>query len=275
MNELRPGGFQILPVAIKNLIIINVLVLLAQMYLGEATGAMLEKNFALHYWVSPLFRPWQLVSYLFMHGGWSHLFGNMFALWMFGSILENNWGTKRFLAFYFICGIGAGLCQIIYGQFQLGGIVNDYGVLKQHFSYSTFSDFAKEYHLGRYYGGISDFIANWAQQPTNPIYAEKARDLVDAVTASMINEPAVGASGAVFGVLVAFGYLFPNTYLYFYFLFPIKAKYFITGYILLELFLGIQNNAGDNVAHAAHIGGGLVGFLIVYIWNKRDRTNFY
>lgn len=275
MNELRPRGFQILPVVIKNLLIINVLVLMAQLYLGEGISAMLDKNFALHYWVSPLFRPWQLVTYLFMHGGWSHLFGNMFALWMFGSILENNWGAKRFLAFYFICGIGAGLCQIAYGQYQLGGIVNDYNHLKQHFNYQTFAEFAKQYHLGRYSNNIGEFIGEWAQQPNNSLYAQQAMGLVDTVSATMINESAVGASGAVFGVLVAFGYLFPNTYLYFYFLFPVKAKYFITGYILLELFLGVQNNVGDNVAHAAHIGGGIVGFLIVYFWNKRDRTNFY
>lgn len=248
---------------------------MAQLYLGEATSEMLEKNFALHYWVSPLFHPWQLVTYLFMHGGWSHLLGNMFALWMFGSILENNWGSKRFLAFYFICGIGAGLCQIAYGQYQLGSIVGDYQVLKQHFNYQTFSDFAKTYHLGRYYPGIPEFVAEWANQPLNPKLIENGKNVVDVITSSMINEPAVGASGAIFGVLVAFGYLFPNTYLYFYFLFPVKAKWFITGYILLELFLGIQNNSGDNVAHAAHIGGGLVGFLIVYFWNKKDRTNFY
>ncbi|PZP39089.1 MAG: DUF1751 domain-containing protein, partial [Pseudopedobacter saltans] len=262
MNEYRPGGFQILPLAIKNLLIINVLVLMAQLYLSEGTSAMLDKNFALHYWVSPLFRPWQLVTYLFMHGGWTHLFGNMFALWMFVSILENRWGTKRFLIFYFICGIGAGLCQMAYGQYQLGGIVNDYKAMTSHFSYQTFSDFAIKYHLGRYNPGIADFVAQWAKNPSNPIFSQEARNFVDTITSTIINESAVGASGSVFGVLVAFGYLFPNTYLYFYFLFPVKAKYFITGYILLELFLGVQNNAGDNVAHAAHIGGGLVGFLI-------------
>lgn len=248
---------------------------MAQLYLGPGVATFLENNFALHYWVSPLFRPWQVVTYLFMHGGWAHLFGNMFALWMFGSVLENTWGTKRFLAFYLICGIGAALCQMAYGQYQLGGILSDAQALRQHFNVNTFIDFAQKYHLGRYYPGMYDFALGWQQHPNDFAYIDQAKSVIEATVNPIVNEASVGASGSVFGILVAFGYLFPNTYLYFYFLFPIKAKWFVTGYILLELFLGIQNNAGDNVAHAAHIGGGIVGFLIVYLWNKRDRTRFY
>lgn len=274
MNEYRPSSFQILPPVIKNLIIINVLVLMAQSFLGEKVGDMLMDNFALHYWSSPLFRPWQVVTYLFMHGGFTHLLGNMFALWMFGSVLENRWGPKRFLAFYFICGIGAALCQMLYGQYQLGGLASDYKSLMQNFDYQNFKVFANKYDLQQY-PALVQYANFWKQNPTNPEVIDKVREITNAITSLKINEPSVGASGSVFGILVAFGYLFPNTYLYFYFLFPIKAKWFVIGYILLELYLGIQNNNGDNVAHAAHIGGGIVGFLIVYLWNKRDRKNFY
>ncbi|MFT4203208.1 MAG: rhomboid family intramembrane serine protease [Chitinophagaceae bacterium] len=275
MQEFRPRGFQILPIAIKNILIINVLVLMAQRYLGLGISTMLDKNFALHYWVSPLFRPWQVATYLFMHGGWDHLIGNMFALWMFGSVLENVWGTKRFLAFYFICGIGAALCQMAYGQYQLGSIESDSSMVLQNLDINSFVNFAAKYHLGRLDTNIVDFVNAWRLDPNNVDYVHNARDVIQSATALMRDEASVGASGSVFGVLVAFGYLFPNMYLYFYFLFPIKAKWFVTGYILLELYLGIQNNAGDNVAHAAHIGGGIVGFLIVYFWNKKNRQQFY
>ena len=238
-------------------------------------SAFLDRNFALHYWVSPLFRPWQVVTYLFMHGGWWHLFGNMFALWMFGAVLENTWSARRFLVFYLICGIGAALFQMAYGQYQLGSILPDFSALDTHFTIDNFVSFASKYHLGRINTGLYDFVQAWQTDPDNPGYIHQAKDILQSSTAVMVNESSVGASGSVFGVLVAFGYLFPNTYLYFYFLFPVKAKWFVTGYILLELFLGIQNNSGDNVAHAAHIGGGVVGFLIVYFWNKRNRTHFY
>jgi len=275
MNEFRPRSFQILPIAIKNLLIICVLVLMAQQYLGDGVSAWMERNFALHYWVSPLFRPWQLFTYLFMHGSWLHLISNMFALWMFGSILENNWGTKRFLLFYFICGIGAGICQMAYGQFLMGNINVDSQAVLQNMNVDNFISFASKYHLGRLNPGIVEFVQSWQVHPQSLDYVHAGRDMIQTVTPIIRDEASVGASGAIFGILVAFGYLFPNMYLYFYFLFPIKAKWFVTGYILYELFLGVQNNAGDNVAHAAHLGGGLFGFLLVYWWNKKDRTNFY
>jgi membrane associated rhomboid family serine protease len=232
MTEFRPGRFQILPTIIKNLIIINVLVFLAQSVFAKA-GVPLENMFALHTWQSPLFQPWQLVTHLFMHGGWDHLFFNMFALWMFGSVLENAWGPRRFLIFYLISGLGAALCHMAVLYFEMQHVLNQFFALSP--------------------GG----------QNAN----------MEAV-ASIINEPTLGASGAVFGCLAAFGYLFPNTYVYLYFFLPIKVKWFVLLYAGFELYASIQNSAGDNVAHVAHLGGAVAGFLMVYFWNKTNKRRY-
>lgn len=233
MTEFRPGSFQILPTIIKNLLIINVLVFLAQYTVGRNTS-FIEDTFALHTWQSPLFKPWQFVTHLFLHGGWDHLFFNMFALWMFGSILENLWGPKRFLTFYIVSGLGAALCHMIVLYYSNQQLVNAFNAL---------SLAGQQAAAAQYY--------------------------------SIINQATLGASGAVFGCLAAFGYLFPNTYIYLYFFLPIKAKWFVLLYAGGELIMAIQNSAGDNVAHVAHLGGALAGFLMVYYWNKNNRRNFY
>jgi membrane associated rhomboid family serine protease len=231
MTEFRPGRFQILPTIIKNLLIINVLVFLAQITVGSAFR--LEDIFALHTWQSPYFKPWQFLTHMFMHGGWDHLFFNMFALWMFGSILENVWGPKRFLTFYLICGFGAALCHMIILYFNTQNLIE---------VYNSLSVMQQQAYEQKFY--------------------------------QQLNEPTVGASGAIFGCLAAFGYLFPNTYIYLYFFFPIKAKWFVILYAGFELVMAVQNTAGDNVAHVAHLGGALAGFLMVYFWNK-NKKRFY
>jgi len=171
---------------------------------------------------------------MFMHGSLEHIFGNMFALWMFGSILENLWGPKRFLTFYISCGLGAALCHMI--------------VL-----------FVETQHLIAAFNSL-DVLSQ--QQYKTQFY-------------DRLNEATIGASGAVFGCLAAFGYLFPNTKIYLYFFVPIKAKWFVLMYAGFELFQAIQNSAGDNVAHFAHLGGALVGIILVYFWNKNNRKTFY
>ncbi|TKK67684.1 rhomboid family intramembrane serine protease [Ilyomonas limi] len=234
MTEFRPGRFQILPTVIKNLLIINGLVFLAQNVFGDRLGFSLNDVFALHTFQSPLFKPWQFITHMFMHGSLAHIFGNMLALWMFGAVLENLWGPKRFLIFYIVCGLGAALCHMIVLYVETHNLLQQYNAL------------------------------GYAEQ-------QAYRDRVFAI----IDEPTLGASGAVFGCLAAFGYLFPNTYIYLYFLFPIKAKWFVIMYAAFELLTAIQNSAGDNVAHVAHLGGALVGFILVYFWNKNNRRNFY
>lgn len=234
MTQFRPQGIHHIPTVVRNIIIINVAVFLLSVVIGQANLHIdLSRYFALHSLASTdllgnhLFRPWQLITHMFLHGGtlfsdspnyeegFMHLFGNMFGLWMFGSLLEQHWGTKRFTWFYLLCGIGAGVAQLLYLYFQ-------------------------------------------------------QRDMMQVIDSS-----AVGASGAVFGILGAFAYLFPNTELYLYFMFPIKMKYAIALYAAYEIYTGIKQSAGDNVAHFAHLGGLIVGFIIVISWNKTNRKYFY
>lgn len=233
MSEFRPGSFQMIPPVIKNLIIINGLVWLAEMTLGSNSADWMFNTFALHDLHSPLFKPFQLVTYMFLHDnhGIEHILFNMFALWMFGAVLENYWGGKRFLTFYMVSGIGAAVCHLLVLYHEMGPVV-------EQISYMADSELRDRY-------------------------------------IAALNEPTLGASGAIFGCLAAFGYLFPNQYIYLYFFVPIKVKWAVLGYAAIELFSGIRASAGDNVAHWAHLGGGLVGLLLVIYWNKTDRRNFY
>jgi|SRR3984957_13534592 membrane associated rhomboid family serine protease len=238
MSEFRPGSFQMIPPVIKNLIIINALIYLAQATMGQQVDLKLQDLFGLHDLHSPLFRPHQLITYMFLHGGWDHLFFNMFALWMFGAVLENYWGAKRFLVFYVVSGVGAAVCHL--------------AVL-----YHEMAPIAAEIHDQIGYLPL-DRQQEWLLGPQNPL-----------------NGATVGASGAIFGCLAAFGYLFPNSLIYLYFFVPIKVKWFVLGYAAIELFSGVRASAGDNVAHWAHLGGGLVGLLLVIYWNRNNRRNFY
>jgi membrane associated rhomboid family serine protease len=177
----------------------------------------------LHFFKASDFRIYQLVTYMFMHGNFGHLFFNMFALWMFGNTLENIWGSKRFLLFYMVCGIGAGLCQ----------------ELVQYIQYATS---LAQYETVNMSGRIISMDSYLNMMTT------------------------VGASGAIYGLLLAFGMMFPDSRIYLYFLCPIKAKWFGIGYAVLELILGFQGV--DNVAHFAHLGGMLFGLLLILYWRK-------
>jgi membrane associated rhomboid family serine protease len=172
---------------------------------------------------------------MFMHGGFAHLLFNMFALYMFGRILENMWGPKRFLIFYIACGLGAAALHLIVLYFEMAPVMEEFRRLPL------------------------DVQEQWLYSPQ-----------------FKINTETVGASGAVFGCLAGFGYLFPNTQMIILPIpIPIKAKWLVLGYAVFELFAGIQASAGDNIAHFAHLGGAIVGFLLVYYWNKKNRRNFY
>ena len=233
-----PGNFNELPVVVKNLLIINGLLFLATISLNNL-GIDLVKIFGLHQFQSNDFRPHQIITHLFMHGSFTHLFFNMFALWMFGKILENIWGQKKFLIYYMITGIGAAAIHLIFCQYQIINISHQIPELV---------NIAIE---GKY-------------NPSIPLSKKLTQ---------LIITPTVGASGAVFGLLLAFGMLFPNALLYLYFAIPIKAKYFVIGYGLIELYAGISNNPADNVAHFAHLGGMIFGYFLIKYW-KQD-TNYF
>ena len=244
--------FRNIPDVTKNLLLINAVMFLATFLFGSR-GIDLGSILGMHYPSSTLFEPYQAVTYMFMHGGMLHIFFNMYALVLFGSRLESVWGPKRYLLFYFITGIGALVLHVLIAYFRLEDL------------YATIP--AEE--LGR----IKDIIAT-----TGVEYLEQGGNFRDATLAQInatVNVPMVGASGAVFGILIGFAMLFPNTELMLIFIpIPIKAKYFIGFYVLMELYLGYQNNPYDNVAHFAHLGGALFGLIMVLIW-KRNRNNFY
>ena len=228
-TDIRPGGWQVLPTIIKNLIIINALVWLAQITVGRSAVPMSDL-FALHYIKSDLYKPWQFLTYMFMHDPQSpfHILFNMLALWMFGSTLENLWGPARFLIFYLLCGLFAGFVQVA----AMGYDVNQAIAL---------------YEQG--------------QMPAQ-------------LVTRLINVPVLGASGAVMGIFAAFAYSFPNSQLFIFPIpFPIKAKWALLGFVAYDLFGGLYSGGG--IAHFAHIGGAVLGIILVIIWNRKNRRNFY
>ena len=262
MTNFRPGGLQQIPLVVKNIIIINVLVFIIQNVLGSKVNV--DDLMALHYWQSPLFRWWQLFTHMFMHANIGHIFFNMFALFMFGRILENVWGPKRFLIFYLVCGIGAAICHLGVLTFEYTRFHDAFMQYQQNPSFVSFAQFVKHYIPNATIGSMS----NW--DPRSSIQA-----IQDYYT-HMTDEATIGASGAVFGVLFAFGYLFPNTELMLIFPpIPIKAKWVVTVYGLIELTQGLQNSAGDNIAHFAHLGGMLFAFILLRIWKNNIRKDFY
>jgi len=242
--------FKNIPPVVKNLLIINGLFYLATLLL-KSQGIDLTEFFGLHYFQSEGFKPHQLVTYMFMHSerDFTHILFNMFAVFMFGRVLEGVWGQKRFLIYYMITGVGAGLIQMLVAYIRLKGF------------YTELSPEIIDLVMREGY----EIIQN-GQNYSDPIIGGFN---------GLLNGTTVGASGAVFGILLAFGMLFPNTELMLLFPpIPIKAKWFVIGYGALELYSGLANNPNDNVAHFAHLGGMLFGFILIKLWQK-DRTNFY
>ncbi|QRR02918.1 rhomboid family intramembrane serine protease [Dyadobacter sandarakinus] len=256
---------------VRNLLILNVLFFIVDSYVIDLTG-----GFALRSFLSPAFMPYQFVTYMFLHGSLGHLFSNMFGLFMFGPLLERMWGPKRFLFFYFFTGIGAGLLFSGIDYFENSRVREAVEIYTQSPSPDALVDFTSKY--GRAFHE-SDFMREFSNQfeenPANSQYIQQSINIVTTYYQSLINTPMVGASGAIFGILMAFGLLFPNTELFLLFVpFPVKAKYFVAFYGLYELYSGIQNAQSDNVAHFAHIGGMLFAYILLRYWNMR-KTNFY
>ncbi len=219
MDNSRNSFAGVLPTVTKNIIIINGIIWLAQFVLLRRADIDLSQQFGLHFIKSGQFKIYQLVTYMFLHDPYSisHVFFNMFAVFMFGRTLEQIWGSKRFLSYYLVTGIGAGLIQML-------------------------------------------------------VLFLRVQSVLPVEMYSMVNSVTVGASGAVFGILLAFGMLFPNSQLFIIpFPFPIKAKWFVIGYGLLELLFGVANRTGDNVAHFAHLGGMLFGIFMILYWKRKDR----
>ena len=219
------------PLVVLNLIILNCLIFFAQVSFGGLNDeSTINDLFALHHYKSEVFRPYQLITHMFLHGSFMHLFFNMFGLWMFGSVMERIWTPKRFISFYLICGVVAGLTQ-------MANYAYDFFPLDQ----SVFS-------------------------PDGMMQYQKL----------MRMNATVGASGAIMGVLVAYGFMFPDTEMIIFPIpIPIKTKWAIMGIVALDVFGGISNTTNDNVAHFAHIGGALAGFLMMRYWKKKENRWHY
>lgn len=267
----RPDMSNIPPV-VKNLIIINVILLLATWVL-QASGIDLVRYLGMHYPGSERFMLHQVITHMFMHGGIAHLFFNMFALWMFGRVLESVWGSRRFLIYYFVTGLGAVGLHMFVNYLEISSMQNTIEAFRNTPSPEILDQFVNK-HLGNASVQVRDFINTWYDEPTNATYSNEGLRLMQRILEMKMNIPTVGASGAVFGVLLAFGVLFPNTRLMLLFPpIPIKAKYFVIGYGILELYLGFSQ-PGSNVAHFAHLGGMLFGYILIKYWNKTS-NRFY
>ena len=229
-----------MPPLVLNLIIINALFLLITFMFKDKIN--LYQLLGLYYPLSENFQTWQFVSYMFMHGDFTHLLFNMFALWMFGSVLEQVWGPKRFLTFFMVTGIGAGLVQLLVAYIRISALEG--ALLPEQ---------------------IEEVYANghelWLRGQT---YSDAAMSSLHRI----LNVPTVGASGAVFGILLAFGMLFPNTMIYVFFAIPIKARYFVLIYGVAELYFGVTGTQ-DGIAHFAHLGGMVFGFFLLKYWKKK------
>jgi membrane associated rhomboid family serine protease len=270
-QQYSPAGFSLLPPVVKNLLIINGLFFLATISLDSAYGIDLENMFGLHYFQSDLFRPYQFVSYMFVHANFSHILFNMFALWMFGYLIENVWGSKRFLTYYIITGIGAALVQTFVNWLDISSIQAAAQSYAANPTLDGFVSFVR-HNYPRHYeaeGTIRDFISEWSLARNSPGYVPQSLEYISQLMKLQMDIPTVGASGAVYGILLAFGMMFPNMLVYIYFLFPIKAKWIVILYGAIELFSGISNNPSDNVAHFAHLGGMIFGFILIIYWKKK------
>ncbi len=251
-TQFRPGGFRVLPPVVKNLLIINGLFFLATISLQSGFKIDLNSMWGLYYMGSDKFEPFQFLTYMFLHGDITHLFFNMFAFWMFGNVIENVWGPKKFIIYYFATGLGAAFIHQLVQYVEVQMLID------------------KLTEAGVTMNMINEIIAS-GKYNTGLLGIVSESDLFTLY--KTYNGSTVGASGSVFGILLAFGMLFPNALIYLYFAIPVKAKWLVIGYGALELWSGIAANPGDNVAHFAHLGGMIFGFILIKIWKKKENNN--
>lgn len=251
---------------VRNLLIINVVVFILQDRLFSTS------QLALYHFGSEYFQPVQLLTHMFLHGGWGHLFSNMFSLFIFGPLLERFWGPSRFLAFYLITGLGASLLYSGVRAYEFNDLKQETIRYIENPSPVAFSNYMDEHVQPGY---RRDLAIAYKNNISDPQFVETTKEVVKEVYNALLNVPLVGASGAVFGILMAFGMLFPNMELMLLFLpFPIKAKYFVLLYGAYELYSGFNRMPGDNVAHFAHLGGMLFAYILIKLWQRNDYQKY-
>lgn len=275
MSLFGSGSGMSIPPVVKNIILLNVIFFVAS-WQPLGLSEFMFRHFALFSVKSPLFEPHQIVTHIFMHANLAHIFFNMFGVFMFGRVLEQLWGSKKMLIFYTVTGLGAAFIHLTVNYFQMSHMMSLVDTYNTNPGYTTFSQLVTKYGTrSESYNQIMNFMQQWFYKPDDMSFMQASKTYVSEIIYSNLNIPTVGASGAVFGLLIAFAMMFPDVELMLIFLpIPIKAKYFVPFYALLELFFGVAGFQWDNVAHFAHLGGALFGFILVRIW-KRNQFRFY
>lgn len=265
-EQYRPSRFSLMPLVVKNLLIINGLFFLGTMVMRDTIQFDLTETLGLYFFKSEKFEAYQIVSHLFMHGSFFHIFSNMLALWMFGTAIENVWGSKKFLIYYLITGLGAAFLHTTVNYFEIHKLETAVSAYISQPGVNNFEYFVNNSVPDMFRPQFRQLLEAWSQYPGSKGYLDNSVSLAKELLQFKMDIPTVGASGAVFGVLLAFGMMFPNSLIYVYFAIPIRAKYFVAIYAALELWQGIANNPTDNVAHFAHLGGMLFGFILMKYW---------
>jgi len=262
--------FRNLTPVVKNLLIANIALFLTSAYLFP----QLNQWFALYYIHSPYFQPFQFVTYMFMHADFWHLFGNMFGLLIFGPLLEQFLGPKKLLILWMVCGIGSGVMYSGYTAYKMNNLEAKVIAFQGNPDPDAFNKLVLE-NRGFFQRTVFDFVDEYSRNPDDKNLINQATQTLDAIVDIQAKVPMVGASGALFGVLIAFAMLFPNTQLMLLFPpIPIKAKYMVLFYTLYTIYNILVKNPYDNVAHFAHLSGLIIGAILIYFW-KKDRNNFY
>ncbi|PUZ28319.1 hypothetical protein DCC81_02200 [Chitinophaga parva] len=273
MHFTKPRKIDLIPpIVIKNLLIINGLVFLAQLTAGNSLREWMEDHLALHYWGSDMFSPYQFFTHLFMHESLLHLLSNLGTLWLFGSLLEKLWGPGRFLVFYLLCGMGAAALYMGVQNFQNNQLQHDAQAFLDQPTYQHFMQLDARYDLSSGDYVYDETKSRLASYPHDPEVIFTTKEFVRQFVDSYTNTYVLGASGAVFGILFAFGFLFPNMIVW-----PLRwrAKYVVGAYILLELILGFHHVPGDNVAHFAHLSGVLISYILLKAWAGAGKSNYH
>lgn len=262
MNQYRPSFWNSIPPVVRNLLAINLLLWLADLMLPRILQTTfpnfnLTDILGMHYWASSKFNPLQMLTYMFMHGGLDHIFFNMFAVYMFGITLEQRWGSRRFLFYYLVTGFGAGIIQQLMWSMEYAPLLSAISRAVAEDSGISLLPYEVELRRMLSFGNLAALDA--------PALLHMKQLIADSPLT-------IGASGAVFGLLLAFGWLFPEARMMLIFVpVPIKARVFVALYAVAELFLGVANFSGDNVAHFAHLGGMIFGWLLILYWKRKGK----
>jgi len=273
MSFFGSGSGLAMPPVVKNIIIINVILFAGTLLSTDVFNSdFMWRHLALFSVKSPLFEPHQVITHIFMHANFAHIFFNMFGVFMFGRILEQLWGSKKMLIFYTVTGLGAAFIHLTVNYIQMSSMLNLANEFGSAPSYTLFHEIVTRFgSRTAHYDQIMSFMQQWFYKPDDLSFIETGKSYVAEILYGNLNIPTVGASGAVFGLLIAFAMMFPDAELMLIFLpIPIKAKYFVPFYALLELFFGVAGFQWDNVAHFAHLGGALFGFLMVKYWKRNQ-----